>query len=180
VGALRAVALLLAALNADRPRPAVLVTLLGEAAYAPSCAVRFGGAVELDFNVMRYGRITIDAAAAWSPPLYSYESLKRGFLRGLVGVDAVLPLESVDLFAGLSSGFTYSNVNPFSKLRDYCLDCGPFNSSLWLVSAALRVRAGVDWYAGSRFTLGFHVAYGLMALFDMHWIEGAARVGVAF
>ena len=157
-----------------------------ECAVAPSYAARVGSGIEVSVHVLPYLRVTADVSGAWAPALYLHESNGRGVFRTVMGADGVLRVKAVELFVGLSGGFVYSNVNPFSHLANYCFDCGSFNSSNWEASPALRVRGGLDWITPPiellhrrSLVFGASIAYGMFGRDLMHWLEFAGRIGMA-
>jgi hypothetical protein len=136
-------------------------------------AGELGASAELGWMVMRFLRLELDAGASWATNTQSY-----GIIRLLAGADAVLPLSKVELFTGIESGFTHTNL---ARPNTFCFDCFP--NSQWQWGPALRMRGGIDLLFWRPFVLGFVAAYSLVetSQFDFfNFAELGVRLGALF
>jgi hypothetical protein len=137
-------------------------------------AGQLGASAELGWMALRFVRLSIDLGAAMAPSA----NAMQGITRMLVGVDAVLPLSGLELFVGLESGLTYTNL---SRYPDFpCFDCTRVQ---WQWGPSMRIRGGVDIMRWKPFVLGFSLAYALVEVqqWDFYSFgEFALRLGVTF
>jgi hypothetical protein len=132
-----------------------------------------GASAEVGWMALRFLRLELDAGAAFAANTGQY-----GIVRLLAGADAVLPLSKAELFVGVESGLTHTNL---AHPNTFCFDCIPF--SQWQWGPALRIRGGVDLLFWRPFVLGFAIAYSLIetSQFDFfNFGELALRLGAVF
>jgi hypothetical protein len=178
------VVLLLAVLAAEpEPEPAEIAPIDSSSRFRFNLSVagglapeagQLGASTELGFMALRFLRVHLDVGAAMAP---STEAV-AGIFRLMGGVDGVLPLSSLELFVGLESGFTYTNLtHPYGV---QCFDCV---YEQWQFGPTMRIRGGIDLMRWKPFVLGFSIAYALIERQDFDFYsfgELAVRLGAVF
>jgi hypothetical protein len=137
-------------------------------------AGQLGGSAELGFMALRFLRVHLDVGAAMAPSTNSM----AGIFRLMGGVDGVLPLSSLELFVGLESGFTYTNLS-----HEYGFPCFDCVYVQWQLGPTMRIRGGVDLMRWKPFVLGFSIAYALIERQEYDFFsfgELAVRLGAVF
>jgi hypothetical protein len=153
---------------------------------SPSSMGEIGLGAELDWYPFQFVRFHATVSGAYVPYqqyLGVFES--RGAARLLFGFDGVLPFTWGELFLGIDSGVSNSNVEANSYYGcPYC-GGGGYGDALWTWQPAMRLRGGFDLTVMRPVVVGFDVAYtqfpARMYFFgDVHFVEFHGRFGLAF
>jgi hypothetical protein len=160
-----------------------------DGAFSPNGMGQLGAGLEVDWYALRFLRLHAMLGAAWIPVSspYAYNASpgtsSRGAMKILFGADAVLPLWWGELFMGLDSGLTYTDLtSPYAYPDCFNGPCGYYGDN-WSFAPAARVRAGIDVTLKRPLVIGADIGYGLIAQNfggEAHFAELHVRLGFAF